>query len=53
MVISSTLDFLGINVVKNMDFNVIGYITTKYGCNSIIFVHWTSEFIVFSLIPIH
>jgi len=39
MAISLTLDFLGINVVKNMGFNVIGYIITKCGCNSLVPIH--------------
>jgi hypothetical protein len=33
------LNFLGINVVKNMGFNVIGHTTTKFGCSSLIPVH--------------
>jgi hypothetical protein len=31
MAISPTLDFFGINVVKNMGFNIIGYNITKCG----------------------
>jgi hypothetical protein len=39
MATSPTLDFLGINVVKDMGFNVIGYTTTKCGCNPLVRVH--------------
>jgi hypothetical protein len=39
MAISPALDFLGINVEKDMEFNVIGYTITKCGCTSLVPVH--------------
>jgi hypothetical protein len=49
----SNIGFPWYKVVKNMGFNVIGYIITRCGCSSLVPIQQTSGFITFSLVPIH